>query len=359
MAEYLGEKRHQPSDQKLQKAKQSGQVPKSQDLNSAVLLLVAALTLLWVGGDVAEKLGHFAREVWGGESWRTIANEDLNAYMIQMVSFMGAALLPIFASMVSVAIFLNLFQNGFSIPFKRPSFEVGRLNPIKGVQRIFSISNFGRFMFGLLKVAAVSAVAIWCLWQDHEAILGLTANSPGQIGSILASTVIWSSLKIGAVLLILAIIDYMFQRWKFTNDQMMTDQELRDELKEMMGDAYTRQRRKEAHQSVVRSKVSEDTKTADFIATNPTELAVAIKYDPAVMNAPKVVAKGAGSVAQRIRRIGLENDIPIIERKELARALYFNVEVGQEVPPDHYATIAELLKYVYDLKGKTLPNPAA
>ena len=358
MAEYLGEKRHQATERKLEKARQSGQIPKSQDLNSAVLLLVAALTLLWVGGGVSEHLGTYAKSAWGGKSWRTVANEDINAHVLQLVTFMAGAMLPVFACMLVVAIFLNLFQNGFAIPFKRPGFELSRLNPIKGVQRIFSIGNFGKFLFGLLKVAAVSAVAGWCLWQEREAILGLAAHSPGQIATYLSSTVIWSSLKIGAALLLLAIIDYLFQRWKFSNDLMMTDQELRDEMKEMTGDPHTRQRRKDAHRSVVRSQVSDDTKTADFIATNPTELAVAIKYDPANMNAPKVVAKGAGNIAQRIRRIGLENDIPIIERKELARALYYNVEVGQEVPPDQYATIAELLKYVYDLKGKTLPRQA-
>ena len=359
MAEYLGEKRHQATEHKLDKARQSGQVPKSQDLNSAVLLLVAALTLLWVGGSVSEQLGTFAQSAWSTREWRTVANEDINAYVVQIVAFMARSLLPIFGCMLTVAIFLNLFQNGFMIPFKRPGFELSRLDPIKGIQRMFSIGNFGKFLFGLLKVAFVAAVALWCLWQESEAILSLAALSPIQIASYLASTVIWSSVKIGAALLLLAIVDYMFQRWKFSNDLMMTDQELRDELKEMTGDPTTRQRRREVHRNVVNSQVSDETKTSDFIATNPTELAVAIKYDPAKMNAPKVVAKGAGNVAQRIRRIGLENDIPIIERKELARALYYNVEVGQEVPPEQYATIAELLKYVYDLKGKTLPHQAA
>ena len=142
----------------------------------------------------------------------------------------------------------------------------------------------------------------------------------------------------------------------------MTEQEMREEIKQTQGDPQMAARRKAVQRQLVTNRMSSTVPGADVVVTNPTELAVALKYDPTSMAAPVVVAKGAGTLAQRIRRIALENDVPIVERKELARALYKDVEVDQEVPSDAYAAVAEVLKYVYDLKGKSMPvadQPAA
>jgi flagellar biosynthetic protein FlhB len=166
-------------------------------------------------------------------------------------------------------------------------------------------------------------------------------------------TVLWTALA----LVILALFDYGLQWWKQEQDLKMTHQEVREEMKEMQGDPQVAARRRQIARQMAMSRVASAVPKADVIVTNPTELAVAIQYDPAEMAAPVVVAKGAGVLAQRIRKLGLENNIPIIERKPLAQLLYKEVEIGKAVPTDSYAAVAEVLAYVYQLKGKKMPAP--
>jgi flagellar biosynthetic protein FlhB len=177
-----------------------------------------------------------------------------------------------------------------------------------------------------------------------------------QIAALLAQTVFWTCLKIGIALLVLALLDYGFQYWKHERDLRMTDQEIREEMKNLQGDPHIIARRRQIQRQLVLNRLSSAVPRADVVVTNPTELAVAIRYELETMAAPVVVAKGAGVLAQRIRRLALENNIPIVERKELARALYQNVEINQAIPTEQYAAVAEVLRYVYQLKGKPLPK---
>jgi flagellar biosynthetic protein FlhB len=167
--------------------------------------------------------------------------------------------------------------------------------------------------------------------------------------------ILWTCLKVGVALLILALFDYGYQRWKHERDLRMTAQEVREELKKLQGDPQIIARRRAIQRQLVLNRIGATVPKADVVVTNPTELAIAIQYDLETMEAPIVVAKGAGAVAQRIRRIALEHQVPIVERKELARALYRQVDVGRPIPPEQYAAMAEVLRYVYQLKGKTLP----
>jgi flagellar biosynthetic protein FlhB len=159
-------------------------------------------------------------------------------------------------------------------------------------------------------------------------------------------------------LLVLALLEFAFQRWKHEQDLMMTDQELRDELKETEGDPQVAARRKQVQRQMATNRINNDVPNADVVVSNPTELAVAIRYDPQTTPAPIVLAKGAGAIAQRIRRIALEHGIPVVERKPLAQVLYKTVDVGDVVPPDQYQAVAEVLRYVYQLQGKEIPKAA-
>jgi len=167
----------------------------------------------------------------------------------------------------------------------------------------------------------------------------------------------WTTIKISVALLILALADYAFQRWKNEQDLKMTTQELHDEMKNLEGDPHVRAQRKAVQRQLAMDRLESAVPKADVVVTNPTELAIAIQYDPDTMHAPKVIAKGAGIIAGRIRQLALENGIPVLERKPLAQALYREVEVNQEIPEDKYAAVAELLAYVYQLQGKEIPNP--
>jgi flagellar biosynthetic protein FlhB len=171
--------------------------------------------------------------------------------------------------------------------------------------------------------------------------------------SLSLSTILW----IGFVLLLLAILDYGVQRWKHEQDLRMTHQEIREEMKNVQGDPQIAARRRAIQRQMVMHRISNSVPKADVVVTNPTELSIAIQYDPQEMAAPVVVAKGAGVLAQRIRRLALENNIPVVERKPLAQLLYKEVDIGKPVPTDSYAAVAEVLAYVYQLQGKKLQLP--
>jgi flagellar biosynthetic protein FlhB len=216
-----------------------------------------------------------------------------------------------------------------------------------------------RLVFGLVKIAVIASVAVWCVWGRQNELLGLVALDVAPLAHYVVETVLWTGMKIGLAILIIAALDYGYQKWKHEKDLMMTTEEMKEEMKNLQGDPHIIARRKQIQRQMVLNRMKSSVPKADVIVTNPTELAIAIHYDYDTMPAPVVVAKGAGVLAQRIRRLGLENNIPVVERKELAQALYKHVDVGQQIPTENYAAVAEVLRYVYQLKGKTIPGNRA
>ncbi len=225
------------------------------------------------------------------------------------------------------------------------------------MKRIFSLSGTARLGFGLVKVLLVSIVAIAVLWMRWDEVIRSTGLDMPQFAKFLVSISLSTMLWIGLVLVLLAILDYSLQHWKFEQDLRMTHQEIREEMKNVQGDPQIIARRRAIQRQMVLNRVSTSVPKADVVVTNPTELSIAIQYDPQEMAAPVVVAKGAGVLAQRIRRLALENNIPIVERKPLAQLLYKEVDVGKPVPTESYSAVAEVLAYVYQLQGKKLPMP--
>jgi flagellar biosynthetic protein FlhB len=215
-----------------------------------------------------------------------------------------------------------------------------------------------RLAFGVFKIVIVAAVALSSLYARREEILASTVLELPQLAAFIADVVFWTLIYAGVALLVLAILDYTYQRWKYEQDIRMTTQEVREEMKTLQGDPHVIARRRQVQRQLAMNRMGQAIPQADVVITNPTELAIAIQYDMATMPAPIVVAKGAGLVAQRIRRTALENDIPIVERKQLAQFLYKHVEINQPIPTEQYAAVAEVLKYVYELKGKSLPTAA-
>ncbi len=205
----------------------------------------------------------------------------------------------------------------------------------------------------------VLAVAAWCVLDHYDEILALSTREVREIGVVTFDILLGTCLKIGIALLILAIFDYGYQRWKHEQDLRMTLQEVREEFKMLQGDPHMAARRRQVQRQLVMNRLPSSVPKADVVVTNPTELAVAIQYDPATMEAPLVVAKGAGVLAQRIRRLALEHNIPIVERKPLAQTLYEHVDINKPIPAEQYAAVAEILRYVYQLQGKTLPGQHA
>ncbi len=274
-----------------------------------------------------------------------------------MVYALAGCMLPILGLLMFTGIAANFLQVGFLFLPEKLAPDLMRLDPLRGFARLFSLPSLVRLVMGLLKMALVAGVAYAVLYGQREKILGLAAMSTAEIAGYLTQVLIWTSLKIALALLLLAVLDYGFQWWKHEQDLRMTTQEVREELKNLEANPQMAARRKQVQRQLAMHRISTAVPKADAVITNPTELAIAIQYDPKTMAAPIVVAKGAGLIAARIRKLALENGIPILERKPLAQALYREVELNHPIPADKFAAVAEVLAYVYQLKGKKIPVP--
>ncbi len=359
MPEQHAEKSQEPTPHRRQKARQEGHVAKSQDLGSAVLLLAGMLALLMSGGALIGFLRQYATRQLGGGAW---LSADLDFIMVQWnATLWGLAkyVLPILGLVLLAAIGINVAQIGFLFLPAKLAPDFSRLSLLAGLRRLFSLPNAARLAFGLFKILVIAAVAFISLYSERETILGLTALSTPQIAGYVLKILVGTTIKIGLVLLVLALLDYAFQRWKHEQDLRMTPQEVREEMKNLEGDPQIIARRRLVQRQLVLNRLSTAVPKADVVITNPTELAVAIQYEPESMAAPIVVAKGAGLIAERIRKLALEHGIPIVEKKALARALYRDVDINRPIPHDKYAAVAEVLAYVYQLKGKKIPTPPA
>lgn len=359
MADENGEKSHDATAHRREKAREEGQVVKSQDLTSAAMLMAGLLLLWYFSQGMFDLVGAYTRDQFTGSVWQPITVADVSSDFARIGALLIRTLLPLLLMMMLAAIGIQLSQTGFLFLPGKVGLDLQRINPMQNAGRLFSLSSVVSLGFGLLKVILIGTVAGLSLWQQRVTILELTDQSAAVIGRFVLETCLWTSIKIAASLLVLAILDYGYQWWKFEQDLKMTTQQLREEMKEQTGDPQTMQRRRQIQRQLVMNRLSTSIPKADVVVTNPTELAIALQYDPNTMPAPIVIAKGAGVLAQRIRRLALENNVPVVERKELARALYQLVEVNHAVPSEQYAAVAEVVRYVYQLKGKKLPGKRA
>jgi flagellar biosynthesis protein FlhB len=351
-----GDKSEQPTERRRIQAREQGNIARSTDLTAALLMLTATGALQFFGGTLFNSM---AGLVHSSLSATPMLRFDLDGWMkgnYTLLGLLSMSTAPFLLLMMVGALTANLFQVGFlwSPEVLLPKWE--RLSPAGGVKRIFSLYSVARLGGSLGKLVLLAAVAYSFLHVRLPLFLQLNElETPAlvtQYGRLLVELAFYLSLS----LLGLALFDYGFQFWKHEQDLRMTKQELREEFKEMEGDPQIRMRRRDAHRKLVEARQMKDVALADVVITNPTEIAVAIQYDPAKMPAPVVVAKGMGEIAAQIRRLAAEHGIPLIERKPLARALYRQVKVGGVIPPDMYEVFIEILAYVYRVTGRKPPT---
>lgn len=354
--EQNGEKSQEPTQYRRQQAREHGQVARSQDLGSAALLLGSLVAILWFGGSLTNTLGAIAQRYMGGDAWLETDVASVTAEFAGLMTTLGWAVLPLLCVMLVIAVAANVAQLGLLFLPEKLMPDITRIDPLRGFQRIFSLTSVVRLFFGLIKVVLVAAVAYACLAGELSNLLALVGLELPQIGRSISESLLWTGIKIASALLLLALFDYGFQWWRQEQDMRMTTQEVREELKNLQGDLQITARRRAVQRQLILNRLGTTVPKADVVITNPTELAIAVQYEPDTMAAPVVVAKGAGLLAQRIRKLALENGIPIVEKKPLAQALYKEVDVNQPIPAKMYAAVAEVLAYVYQLKGKTMPR---
>ncbi len=353
MAETGFEKTEAPTPRRRQEARQQGNVTRSVDLNAACILLASVLLLYVFGLRVLSGMRATLAASLSGTGWGNPTRPDgVFALQAHAGRIMLEALLPLALGLTAVTLLVAVSQVGLIFTLKPLEPSWSKLSPLKGLQRLFDARAGMRLVMSLGKIALVAAVAVAVIYQDLPRIITLVELESLPMFSLACQLVFELALKLAAVLLVLALLDYVFQRWKHEQDLRMTKQEVKEELKQMDGDPMMKQRRMRVARQLILQRLGQDVPKADVVVTNPTHFAVALRYDSATMKAPKVIAKGADFMAMRIRQIAVASGVPILERKELARALYKTVEIGQEVPPQFYTVVAEILAYVYRINGR-------
>lgn len=355
MAEQDQEKTEQPTARRLEKAREEGNVAKSMDLTAALVLLAGVLIMALLGERIFFMMGHTVRAMIAGEHG---ANPTRPDDLMGMVNFGSVAvthsLVPMLVILFGLGVVALILQVGLNITLKPLAPNLNKMNPITGVKRLFDARALMRLVMSLLKIILICIVVFIQIWIDMPWISHIGELDVAQAFAASAQLVFSLSIKLAVLLLILGLIDYIYQRWQTHQDLKMTKQEVKDEMKQMEGDPLTKQRRTRVARQLALQRLGQAVPNADVVVTNPTHFAIALKYDSATMRAPKVVAKGADFMALRIRQIAAAHGVPIVERKPLARALYANVEIGDEVPPEHYTAMAEILAYVYRLSDRNL-----
>jgi flagellar biosynthetic protein FlhB len=354
--ESAGEKSQDPTPHRRQQAREEGQVVHSHDLAAAALLTVGLLVLVTMSGPAILFFENFTRQQLG-DAWLAIDRDEVTLFWWASGWAMAKATLPVFGVLLLAAILAHLFQVGFLFLPQRLMPDLARINPLAGFSRIFSLASVMQLLFGCFKIMIVAGVAWWSLSSRQEELLGLATLALPQIAAFMTDVLLWTSIKVCAALFILALMDYLYQYWRNERQLRMTPQEVREEMKNLQGNPEVIARRRNVQRQLAMNRLKSAVPKADVVITNPTELAVAIQYEIETMAAPVVVAKGAGVIAAQIRRLALAGGIPIVEKKPLAQALYKEVELNHPIPDKMYAAVAEVLAYVYQLKGKPLrPN---
>ena len=352
-----GEKTEAASPRKKEEAREKGQVARSADLNSAVLLLGGVLLIYLLGQSLLGSILGLTGETWEGLSTGIVDLDSVVHTGGEGALALLRTLLPIFIGLAVIAFLVNVLQVGFQVSTKPLELDITKLDPIKGAKKILSRRGVMRLLFGLIKLFIVGTL----LYQGLHHLLfnhseeHLTTLLHGSVESawVYSSDELFSlAIRAAIALLILAILDLAFQRWQHEQDLKMTKQEVRDELKRMEGDPKLKERRRRVQQQLALQRMMHDVPSSDVVITNPTHFACALKYDEATMTAPKLLAKGQDHVAHRIRERAIEHGIPIVEEPPLARSIFQLAEVGEEIPPELYQPVAEVLSYVYRMDDR-------
>ena len=350
MAESLGEKTEDATTKKLDTARQQGQVAKSQDLTSGVTLVVAVVILLAYGGKIIERFAQMIRvvlehEIAGSPFYAGDASDTFAGAMTSVVLIV----LPVMVVAFIASYVVQFVQIGWLITLKPLEPSLSKLNPQKGIKRIFEAKNAVKTLVNVVKMTAAIGLTILLMSYRVERLAALPVLSMRGAAWLVCVTVFEVAIVLSIFLFVLGMIDWFYQKWQYKREQRMTKQEVKDERRSMEGDVETKRQRQRMYAEIVRNQIQGATPDSDVIVTNPTHFSVAVKYDGDSMHAPVVVAKGADLLAFQIRQIAEKHGVPIVERPPLARALYHGTEVGQEIAPEHYAAVAELLAYVYSI----------
>jgi flagellar biosynthetic protein FlhB len=354
MAEQEGqEKTEVPTEKKRRESREEGQVAFSKELSSAALLAGIVLTLVATSPIILDAMRQLMSQIF-----RDLAqSEELSIDSIftlsgEILSIILPAFAPFAAVIIFVGILASVLQVGVLITFKAIAPKFNKISPLTGLKRLFSSQSLADFLKSMAKLIIVGFVGYLTYIDKITELNGLSVSTPESILIYNFTVVAEVAGKIVLALVAIAIFDYFYQRWHHEQQLMMTKQEVKDETKQTEGDPLLKARIRQIQREMSNARMMQEVPKADAVIVNPTHFSVAILYDRDVMTAPEVIAKGADHLALRMRTVARENNVPILERPELARDLYANVEIGDDIPERFYKAIAEILAFVYRLRKR-------
>ena len=345
---FAGEKTEEPTSKKRADARKKGQVARSQELNSGFVLLVGffGLKLLW--DSIYVSIATYTTYVFTNLN-QTVDTENILRIFIGIVMILAKTAFPIMIFIMLIGLVINFFQVGLNFNTESIEFNLDKLNPINGFGRIFSKRSLVELVKSFFKILVIGFFLYRFI---HEQILAMPQFMFFDLTTsltLVAEIIFRMAFIVIGVIMIMAVMDYGYQKWQTTQDLKMTKQEVKDEMKQTEGDPQIKGKIRQKQRQMAMARMMKEVPKADVIITNPTHYAVALSYEQGMV-APTVIAKGQDLVAQRIKEIGREARVPIIENKPLARTLFAAVQVGDSVPQELYQAVAEVLAYVYRLK---------
>ena len=348
------QKTEEPSDKKLAKAREKGQVASSQEVKSWAVLLAGAGAIMFMSPFMANQIRQISTPFIAKPHDIPFSFEGIRGAMTDVALDLAVALAPFAVLVMLFAIAGNVLQSGLVMAPTKIKPDFSKLSLLAGVKRMFSAKSMVEFLKSIAKLVIVAVVTIGLslpLLNDIDILPGLPLYE--LLDRLLMVAIIIMTATV-AVMTAIAALDFSFQKMQFTKQMRMSMQEVKDENKQAEGDPQVKAKIRALRQQRARERMMSNVPEADVVITNPTHYAVALQYNMEEMSAPKLVAKGIDSLAFRIREVAEENDIPIVENPPLARALHATVELDEEVPPEHFVAVAEVIGYVMRMKGKTL-----
>jgi len=347
------EKSEQPTANKLSESKKKGEVPRSKELNTSVILLASSLGLLSFGGGIGEGLAEVMKRALTMDRELMYEPMLMLSRAIETLVDSFVLIMPLIAVII-ISVFLSpLLIGGFAMSGEKLKPKLSSLNPIKGLKKLFSAQGLMELVKAILKVLLIGGLATFLIWTLFDDVLMLSRAGFAQAFNKTSIMIGWYFLAVCSTLIILAALDAPFQVWQHRKKLRMTKKEVKDERKNTEGNPEVKSKIRSMQIETAMRRMMEQVPKADVVITNPTHFAIALKYDDEKMRAPKLVAKGSELVAARIREIAKENNVPIVSAPPLARAVYFSTEIEDEIPARLYLAIAQILAYVYQLKRAT------
>lgn len=346
-----GDKSEEPTPHRLREAREKGQIAKSKEITTAILLLLSYFLFRYLGDFMWRNLVEMAQAIFQLIPEAREFSLPFAGYLL-LLGLRGLAfvVVPIFIVVFITAFLAEAMQTGFVFAVDPLQPKIERINPLEGLKRMFSMQGFVELIKSLLKIIIVFYIAWYAAKDDLSYIVVLIESHPWEaivLGGNIAYTI---AIRVGIFYVLIAILDYFYKRWEYMRNLKMTKQEIKEEYKRLEGDPLVKQRMRDLQRQVAHQRMMSAVPQADVVVTNPTHLAIALKYEQNKMKAPLVLAKGERKIAEEIRAIAERHEISIVQNEVLARSIYRSTKVNQEVPAELYQAVAEVLAYVYKIK---------